>query len=803
MRSGDLQIFHARQTDSGVYQCVAHNPFLGTKKVASHYVSLRVRRKGPSSHRNSRPHLQLRFAVEPKSHVSPIVGSNATLECVATGATPPNVTWSRIDGPLPQYRSIIVGGNLVIMTVRKSDEGTYTCKATSTDSAEHISASTVVSVHEPPRIIKPLQDINVTDGQEFALDCGVQGTPPPVVNWVFNGQIVNSNVMTSNGLTISGLNGEKLQVRSARDPKNYGIYQCFATNDLGSTYSMARVRKQEKVDTVRTNTWNNEGDFWNSNDPYDYDDAPDQDQAEPLKYSVPSAPEISRLAEDSVMVRWMVPNNGGLPIGFFKVQYKESVKRSEWMTVEDDIPPHIHAYAVTGLKTNTKYKFRIAAVYSNQDNKDSPPSDAFYLSKTPVGVKPGAGPNIIDVESISPSAINLKWRYQEQDQVRIDGFFIHYRQASSAGDFSKITALGAGTRAHIISHLLPDTSYEVKMQCFNEVGASEFSPLLSNKTWPSLDGGRSSTSRPDINGHKEVDPVSGSDDTTLYGVLAVAVIALILVVIVCVILCIVRHKQSVSHPNVVAKRRSQKPKERHPRANSLHNLNHHSYKHDYGNPYGNYSKVNGINGTISNGISNGIGLKSSVSNGFVFKDSTEDKHEIHIRINPLLDEGFEGRSRTLSSTTFLGNRSMSTRDIMRRTSSVSQHSLHNNHVANNVANIINNNTGNNHVNELESNGNGFVLNTIERGRRGRNNFAEEAHPNSFSSQVKMHHRTSSFTRLNGTLERKRKSRTDLLAAVDSATLGRPECEPMLSNRCNGSTLPNGAANGHVIMQSSC
>jgi hypothetical protein len=210
-----------------------------------------------------------------------------------------------------------------------------------------------------------------------------------------------------------------------------------------------------------------------------------------------------------------------------------------------------------------------------------------------------------------------------------------------------------------------------------------------------------------------------------------------------------------------------------------------------------------------------------MSNGFVFKDSTEDKHEIQIRINPLLEDGsFEGRSRTLSSTTFLGARSMSTRDIMRRTSSTSQHSLHNNQTAtNNMNNVLNNNAHNvNAVNNNEAPNNQFVLNTMERGRRGRmngttNNFnPDEAHPNVFRDSIRINHRTSSFTRLNGTLERKRRSRTDLLAAVDNGTIGRrdlirnsEECEPMLNGtagRCNGNA--NGSAtNGHVIMQSSC
>ena len=37
----------------------------------------------------------------------------------------------------------------------------------------------------------------------------------------------------------------------------------------------------------------------------------------------PNQPNVTRLSDVSVMVRWSVPENTGLPIQFFKVQYRE------------------------------------------------------------------------------------------------------------------------------------------------------------------------------------------------------------------------------------------------------------------------------------------------------------------------------------------------------------------------------------------------------------------------------------------------------------------------------------------------
>lgn len=74
----------------------------------------------------------------------------------------------------------------------------------------------------------------------------------------------------------------------------------------------------------------------------------------------PTKPNITRLSDKSVMVRWNVPANDGLPIQFFKVQYRElsHSKSSRWMTSNEDIPPHIRSYEVDGLETDHIYKYK-------------------------------------------------------------------------------------------------------------------------------------------------------------------------------------------------------------------------------------------------------------------------------------------------------------------------------------------------------------------------------------------------------------------------------------------------------------
>ena len=72
----------------------------------------------------------------------------------------------------------------------------------------------------------------------------------------------------------------------------------------------------------------------------------------------PTRPNITRLTDKSVMVRWSVPPNSGLAIQFFKVQYQDlDIKGSRWMTSNEDIASHIRSYEVDGLITEHHYKY--------------------------------------------------------------------------------------------------------------------------------------------------------------------------------------------------------------------------------------------------------------------------------------------------------------------------------------------------------------------------------------------------------------------------------------------------------------
>lgn len=212
----------------------------------------------------------------------------------------------------------------------------------------------------------------------------------------------------------------------------------------------------------------------------------------PVVMIPPSRPSVTRLSDEKVMVRWTVPpSRNGLSILFFKLQYRQlgdkakKVQRSQWMTSNEDIASDVRMYEVDNLKPDHFYRFRIAAVYSNNDNKLSNVSTKFLLQRAsqldPLKSHLLA-PNLTRVEPISETAVVLHWSFPDKTESPIDGFYAYYRPATSAGEYSKATVDGMRTRKYKIGSLEPGTAYEFKLHSFTASAASEFSEIITGKT---------------------------------------------------------------------------------------------------------------------------------------------------------------------------------------------------------------------------------------------------------------------------------------------------------------------------------
>lgn len=156
------------------------------------------------------------------------------------------------------------------------------------------------------------------------------------------------------------------------------------------------------------------------------------------------------------------------------------------MTANSEIPNHVRSFEVTDLHPDHTYRFRIAAVYSNNDNKLSPNSARFHLNRD-VGFESNKMPIplLTNTEALGPHEVLLIWQNPDKS-TSIDGFYIYHRASTSAGDYLKTTVEGKDAYNMTISHLLPDTTYEFKVQSFSVDAASEFSKILRQKTKKSV-----------------------------------------------------------------------------------------------------------------------------------------------------------------------------------------------------------------------------------------------------------------------------------------------------------------------------
>ncbi|XP_008568648.1 PREDICTED: myosin light chain kinase, smooth muscle isoform X9 [Galeopterus variegatus] len=90
-----------------------------------------------------------------------------------------------------------------------------------------------------PSFSSVLKDCTVIEGQDFVLQCSVQGTPVPQITWLLNGWPIQYAHSTCE----AGV--AELHVQDAL-PEDNGTYTCLAKNALGQVSCSARVTVHEK-----------------------------------------------------------------------------------------------------------------------------------------------------------------------------------------------------------------------------------------------------------------------------------------------------------------------------------------------------------------------------------------------------------------------------------------------------------------------------------------------------------------------------------------------------------------------------
>ena len=113
--NGALTIYNVSKKDRGIYICKAEN-ILGS---VSDTVLLMV-------------YSPLRFKIQPPREVTPYMfGSTVRLPCVAESNLKTTISWTKDNkSSLPIGSTVLLNGTLVIAKVKKSHQGSYTCRVT-------------------------------------------------------------------------------------------------------------------------------------------------------------------------------------------------------------------------------------------------------------------------------------------------------------------------------------------------------------------------------------------------------------------------------------------------------------------------------------------------------------------------------------------------------------------------------------------------------------------------------------------------------------------------------------------------
>ena len=160
MTKGVMMIYKVTRKDAGIYICKAEN-ILGSATDTALFVVFSP----------------LRFKVRPPQELTPVIGSTVRLPCVAESDLRPVITWTK-DGKssLPIDSTVLLNGTLVLLKIKKSHEGSYTCKVTNalTSVEAKIKINSPVSITSCSTIKK---SVSVTG--TYVIDPDGEGGLPP------------------------------------------------------------------------------------------------------------------------------------------------------------------------------------------------------------------------------------------------------------------------------------------------------------------------------------------------------------------------------------------------------------------------------------------------------------------------------------------------------------------------------------------------------------------------------------------------------------------------------------------------
>lgn len=210
-----LTIYHATVDNAGIYKCVAKD----ADNRAETTVQVKIFQK-----------ITFQNAPSPQEFNE---GNDAALVCDVVSSPPPTIIWklkgTRIQATKDVRFKVLENGHLQIRSIKKTDEGMYTCEARVNARGEIDFRMIKVVINVLPTIRARQSEVNATaDTMSTALlACDADGFPEPTVSWAHN------NVVLESGDKYSiNEDGSELLIKDVRKVDE-GDYTCIAKNKAG------------------------------------------------------------------------------------------------------------------------------------------------------------------------------------------------------------------------------------------------------------------------------------------------------------------------------------------------------------------------------------------------------------------------------------------------------------------------------------------------------------------------------------------------------------------------------------------
>uniref|UniRef100_A0A7N8WX49 DCC netrin 1 receptor n=1 Tax=Mastacembelus armatus TaxID=205130 RepID=A0A7N8WX49_9TELE len=417
--SGSLQISRVQPPDSATYRCLADNP--GSTRTGTD-AELRVLPE-PGVNRN------LQFLQHPSS-VTALLGTDAALECSASGYPTPSIQWRRGEELIQSWcYSLLAGSNLIIRSVTDDDSGSYSCTAANKN--QNITAHVELSVLVPPQFLNYPTNTYAYESTDIELECAVTGNPPPTVRWMKNGE----EVIPSDYFQI--VDGSNLQILGLVK-SDEGFYQCVAKNSAGSSQAMAQLNL--KLEGKRGGV------------------------------ALPSAPRdlVPVLVSSRfVQLSWRPPEETRGAVQTYGVYYsQDGVERERSVNVSE---PESLELTVSNLKPEESYSFRVMA-YNDVGPGES---SATLRITTKPDLQVPTRVESLRAEALSPTSIQVSWEPSSQPNGPILGYRLLWTESPSGKDV-EVDGLN-----YKMEGLNKFTEYTVRVLAVNRYGPGTASDIMS------------------------------------------------------------------------------------------------------------------------------------------------------------------------------------------------------------------------------------------------------------------------------------------------------------------------------------